>query len=59
MRLPGADVRLRSAMRSLQALGDVAGKRVLARVDFNVPLDLGHRSQRQVGLPIAFWRRPR
>jgi phosphoglycerate kinase len=28
-------------MRTLHALGDLAGKRVLVRVDFNVPLDRG------------------
>ena len=28
-------------MRTLQALGDLTGKRVLVRVDFNVPLDHG------------------
>jgi phosphoglycerate kinase len=28
-------------MRTLRLLGDLAGKRVLVRVDFNVPLDHG------------------
>ena len=37
-----ADRRLwRLVMRTLRSLGDLAGKRVLVRVDFNVPLDHG------------------
>ena len=36
-----ADARLGPTMRTLQTLGDLAGKRVLVRVDFNVPLDHG------------------
>ncbi|MBV9046807.1 MAG: phosphoglycerate kinase, partial [Solirubrobacterales bacterium] len=28
-------------MRTLEDLGDLSGKRVLVRVDFNVPLDGG------------------